>query len=302
MELFSIILSTQATLVIYFVVGIVIRKLGVLKEESLDSFAEFVLNVTLPCAVVNSFSIQLTPDAVTTAVYIFFASIAVQIGTALLGKLLYRKYPYERRSVMQLGLLISNCTFAGMPLVGAIYGEIGILYASIAIIPYRVSLWTYGIAIFTEADLKTKIKKILLNPCLIACWIGGFRMLLEFPVPALIDGVLAGIGNCTAPVSMMLVGALLAGTPLRSLLDKDIANLCAVRLIVIPLLVHFAAKALGVGEIVHVVLVLLAAMPLADVQSIFARKYNADVNFATGATLVSTFLSLITVPLMALLF
>ena len=76
---------------------------------------------------------------------------------------------------------------------------------------------------------------------------------------------------------------------------------CAVRLLLIPLVVLGVLTLLHIDTLVTGVTVLLAAMPAASTTAILAEKYNGDAKFASAAVFFSTLLSLVTVPLVLLL-
>ena len=99
----------------------------------------------------------------------------VCFGSMLLGKLLYRRYPYEKSSILRYGTLITNASFAGMTIISGAYGQKALFYASVFIIPNRIFMWSAGISLFTQADLKTRIKNVVLSPGIIAIALGVLR-------------------------------------------------------------------------------------------------------------------------------
>lgn len=290
----------QAVLLIYLLVGVYVRKKNIISDQSQQSFIDFLIRIALPCMVFESFNQELSAQQLWSASLILAASFAVSIFSLLLGKVLYVRFPANRRSILQYGTLISNSGFAGLPLVDSAYGSLGLFYASVFVIPNRIFMWSAGISLFTQADLKKRLKNIFLNPGIIAVFLGLFRMLTRFPLPTFVDTAVKSIGNCTASMSMIVVGSILADIPLKNVLDRDALMLSFIRLIALPGLTLIALKAAQFDAIPTAVGVILTAMPVGTTTALLGKKYGADAQFASKCVLASTVLSLLTVPLITL--
>jgi predicted permease len=102
---------------------------------------------------------------------------------------------------------------------------------------------------------------------------------------------------------MVIVGSLLASYPARDMVrDRSVFVISAVRLVAIPIGVWFVLQALPVGDLVANVVVTLAAMPAAVNCVLFACEYGSHPNLASRLVFVSTLCSVLTIPLVALLF
>ena len=62
MENFMKMLSTQAILLVYMAVGFYCRKRGIIEKKMQGKLTDFVLRITLPCMIFNSFSMHITLD------------------------------------------------------------------------------------------------------------------------------------------------------------------------------------------------------------------------------------------------
>lgn len=132
----------------------------------------------MPCMIFQSFNRNLTLEMLSQAMVLVLVGFGIGIVSIILGKVLYRNYGREKRSIMQYATLVNNAGFAGLPMTEGIFGDLGLFYASIAIIPNRIYMWSAGISLFTETELKQRIKNIALNPNIIAVWLGLPRALL----------------------------------------------------------------------------------------------------------------------------
>ena len=99
---------------------------------------------------------------------------------------------------------------------------------------------------------------------------------------------------------MSLVGTILAEVPFRSLPEKDTVYYSFIRLFFIPFLVYLACHFAHVDSLVTGVSVVLSGMPSASVTAVLAAKYGKDEVFATKCVVLSTLLSMVTVPLWCL--
>ena len=182
-------------------------------------------------------------------------------------------------------------------------GSEGLLYASVALIPIRLFMWSAGLALFTATDRKSVVKKLITHPCMVAVYIGLIPMLTGLRFPAFLDDALRYTGSCTTAVSMMVIGCILAETDVRKIAGKGwILYYSVLRLLVIPLLLYGILKVCGVEGLLIDVSVLMAAMPAGSTTAMLAASYDGDAPFASGMIFVSTLLSMVTLPLISLLF
>lgn len=300
MEGFLKMAEIQGVLLVYLIVGFIARKVKIITPETRPSYTNFVIYILLPCMIFMSFSEKLTSEQLRSTIILLLISFTVAIFSYILGKVIFRNYPYRRRSILQYGTLISNSAFAGMPMIYYAYGELGLFYASIYIIPLRILMWSAGISLFTEADFKTKLRNVILNPGIIAVELGAARMLLQIAIHPSLSTALKSVGNATMPMSMILIGTILAEISVRDLVDKDVAFMTVLRLILLPGIVLLALKAIGTDPLITAVTVLLTGMPVGSTAAILAEKYGADFSFGSKIVFTTTILSLITVPILSI--
>lgn len=223
------------------------------------------------------------------------------------------------KRVLQYCTLVSNSGFLGLPIAGSIYGAEGMMYASVFIIPMRVMMWSVGISCFTESpDRKTVIKKIATHPCIVAVYIGLGLLFFQEPLSwacsqltagtgmfgtvigiliQALDKAVRSAGSCTTATTMLLIGSMLADVRLRDLLERETVMISAVRLILLPLLALIGCRAAGIPTLLAGICVLMTGMPAGSTSAILAAKYGCDYVFATKCVVVTTLLSMVTIPL-----
>ena len=127
--------------------------------------------------------------------------------------------------------------------------------------------------------------------------------LLQIPVPTLIAQPLELLSNMNTPLSMLITGILIATGDLKQIVcDRHIWKLAAVRMLLIPAVCLAAFAVLGLlrfGMSAQVVL-LLECCPAAAITSVFAVQFGHDEQFAAGCVVLTTLLSIVTLPLCAL--
>lgn len=301
MEGFQNMVNAQLILLIYLGVGMYCRKKGMIDDQTKKKLIDLILKITLPCMIFNSFNKPLTPDILKKTALAFIVAFCIAVLSWLLGKILYRRYPQERKSILQYCTLVNNSGFLGMPMVSAVYGADGLLYASIFIIPNRIMMWTAGLSLFTVSDFKSKCKNILLNPCIITVFLGIARRMLNIPVPEFIDKSAANIGAITSPLSMMIIGTMLVGISWKALFEPSIFYLTFIRLIFLPLIALVLMRIMRFDPLLTGVSLILTGMPAGSTSALLAAKYGADEDYASRCIITTTIISLITIPLLMLL-
>lgn len=300
MDSFFKMVDVQTVLFIYMVVGFGCRKAGIFNDVARDKLTDFVVFVTLPCMIFESFNMAFSLESLKQGTLALLIAVGMSCVALLLGKVLYNRFPYEEKSILQYGTLVSNSGFAGLPVVSGAYGDEGLFLGSLFIIPTRILMWSAGISLFTRADAKQAVKKVLLNPGIIAVEVGLVRMLFQIPLPHFVDTAVDNLGGCTSPMAMALVGAILVDVPLKTVFDLKSFYLVAVRQFLLPGICLAALRLLHVDPLTIGVSVVITGMPIGSTTAILAQKYVADAKFASKCVFISTLTSLVTVPILTL--
>ena len=191
--------------------------------------------------------------------------------------------------------------FLGNPIAEAIYNEIGVLYTSIFLIPMRIIMWSVGTTYFvadekvdTKVDKKQVAKNMLTHPYLVAIHLGLICMVTQVKLPAVITATVKYLGNCNSALTMLIVGTILADVKITTIFNKDTAMFSVFRLIILPaaaLVVGLGLDATSLG-----ISVLMTGMPAGATAAIFAARYDSDALFATRCVVVTTLMSMLTLP------
>lgn len=298
---FTGLFEMQGMLFTIMILGYIFRKAGMISDEGKSLLTDLVLYVTLPASIIKSFQIEFNHQILVSCIVVIVVAAGIQVGAWLLGMILYPGFPDERKKVLQYATICSNAGILGNPIAEGIFGSMGLLYASIYTIPQRTFMWSIGLTYFTQApDMKTLIKKVSTHPCIVSVVIGMLIMVFQIPVPGFLSLTIKNIAGGNTFLAMSLVGTILAEVPFRSLPEKDTVYYSFIRLFFIPFLVYLACHFAQVDSLVTGVSVVLSDMPSASVTAVLAAKYGKDEVFATKCVVLSTLLSMVTVPLWCL--
>ncbi|WP_334105283.1 AEC family transporter [Muricomes intestini] len=283
--------------------GLILRKQGILKETANSVLTNLLIYLILPCNIIGSFFIEFNIEILKGFGVIIIVSTLIQATGLLFAHIFYNKETSEERKILQFGTICSNANFMGNPIAESVYGAAGLMYASVFLIPMRIVMWSAGISCFTKSQGKKEvIKKVLTHPCIFAVCVGMSRMLLKISLPVFLEETILSLGNCTTAISMVLIGTILAGAEPRSLFNKGILKYTFIRLILFPFLVFAGCRLFHIAPLISGICVLLTGMPAGSTTAIMAAKYDGNYVFATKCVVVSTLLSLVTIPLWCLAF
>ena len=304
MAFFGKVLNQQLVLLLLVLVGFIVKKLRILNRESEKAVSSLLVNVLLPCNIIQSFlgEITISAEFVKSCILAILIAACIQIVSVFAGKLLFPRFPQEKQAILRYGLICSNSSFVGMPIAETLYGSLGVLYTSLFQIPIRFTMWTAGLSLFTNVNKKDAFKKLATHPCIVSIFIGIVLMLTRAELPKFLGDTVYSISKTTVPISMITVGSIMADADVKSLFSKSILYYTAVRLIAFPLLVYGALKLLHTEALLVNIAVIMTAMPAGASTSILAEKYDGDAQYAAQLTFVSTLCSIVTIPVISLLF
>ena len=286
MEFFWEMLSLQETMFLLILTGVLIKKLKIIDAAGRKMLSDLLIDVILPCNIVESFlGGMVFPDGFARNCLLAVGlSAVIQLMSIYGSKLLFRKYPREQRSVLSYGIICSNSSFVGLPVARLLFGDLGVIYTSMFQIPLRFTMWTAGLSL----------------PCIIAVFAGLLLMAAPVSLPGFLDSAVASVSSCTVPVSMFVIGTILADAPIRSMFSKPVLWYTCLRLVLYPLLLCVLLKPLHLDTTLTNVCILMTGMPAGSTGSILADKYDCDAVFASQIAFASTLCSILTIPLLTL--
>lgn len=292
-------LSIQLSLIVYLITGMICHKLTIITNDNRRQFISFILNILMPCMVFQSFK-NVTIEMIQEGVIVLFISLVVCLATSIIGRYIYKKTTVNRKNIMRYGTLINNAGFAGLPVVGSMFGDDGLMLASIFLIPIRIFMWSAGITMLSaeKQSIREVLIKLLKNPSIIAVFLGLIRGIMGINLPIFLETAFISMSEAVSPLAMIAVGSIIATIPINGLIDKDVLFFTFIRLGVIPILTLMITKFFGLSTVLIGVSTILTAMPAATSTALLAAQYNSDAIFASKLVFVTTLLSIVTSPVL----
>ena len=283
-------------------IGFLIRKKGIIGGSTRKELVDFCLYVTLPFNIFHSFQMEWEQGMLTELAEVLLLSAGYNLISIAVSFLCYRKITSDRQKPLRYGTIVSNGGFLGNPVVEGVYGTQGLFYASVFMLPVRIVMWSVG----TSCFLKDKVnpgnvaKKVLTHPCIVSIYLGLAVMISGLKFPAFLDNTISGVSACNTPLSMMLVGMMLAEMNPRGIFDKTMLSYTFIRLAVIPAVIFALTVWMPIPPILRGTGVIIAGMPAPVTTALLSSKYGGDETYATGMIFFSTVMSLFTLPLWCL--
>lgn len=289
----------QGILFMLIILGIAVNRLNMVRSEDKRVLTDLVIGLFLPASIINSFQMSFDSEVVQTFGILLGLSIISMVISYALGAFVFAKRDPRQKAALRFGTLISNGGFVGMPVAESFYGTLGLMYASIYIVPIRIALWTVGLSFFTkEKDFMAGIKKVAVHPCLVAAYIGLGMLVMGLRFIEPVGTTIAMVGKCTTPVAMILIGVMIGEVKdLKSIFSGIVLRYSIIRVLVIPGIMYGIASLLHVDPLVTGIAVVMAAMPAATTTPILAAKYEGDYILGMEMVVMSTLISLITIPI-----
>ena len=282
-------------------IGFVMRKTNILPKPTNAVLTQLILYMTLPALILFSLDISISWSLVTAFFWLVLMSIYVLVASIFLALSMRKKahLPDSQKSVYESLMIFGNQGFIGYAVSYLLLQEEGIIYVTIFNICYLILIWTYGIFLFTKQSKTIDWKQIFLNPGILATTVGVMLMFSPLSWPNIIAVPLENIGKMTIPLSMILIGSLIAEVNFDNirqwLKNKYIWNATVIRLIFIPsLLIPFMFFPIALPILMNAIIV--SGMPSAPTISLYAQRFGGDSGFASFGVLLSTILCTITIP------
>lgn len=303
----SILLMEQITeLFLMIFMGFLIVKTGLLKDDDSKVLSKIVLYLIIPCVIINAFQVDYTMDTVKGLLIALAASVMLQIILLIIisafGKLLHLN------EVEIASVYYSNSGNLIVPIVTFILGQEWVLYGCVFMSVQLVFLWTHCKKILSR-ETSYDWKKIILNINMISIFIGVILFFTRIRLPEIIGNTLSAVGSMIGPASMFVTGMLFAGMNLKQIFaNKRVYFISFLRLIAVPLfslillkISHLASLSADGNQIMLIVF-LAVITPSASTVTQMCQVYGNDSRYASAINVVTTLFSIITMPLMVILF
>ena len=307
MELSILLLKKTLTLILMILMGYASVKSGKVKSEDSRVISQLCFDWVIPFSMVNAFFIEYTPEtARDLGLSCLCAAITVLsfVGlTLLLGRTLGLR-PSEKGSLM-----FANSAGMTLPLAESLLGSTGVLLCAPHMGMQNILIFTL-LPYIMSGRTEFEWKKILLNRNILSIVVGIVLFVFRIPVPGVLRSTVSGVGSMLAPLSMIMIGMLMAKADLRALLaQKKLYLVCFLRLLGYPMFFIALIALTGVtrrAPYMHDILLVLTmcvASPAATLVTQMAAKHAGEEAAHAGSlNVLTTLLCVLTIPCMAFVY
>ncbi len=288
-------------------VGYVVYKKQWVDEYSSISISRLVVNVFNPLLVINGV-IGKEQNADTSLVaenfkfIILYFIIIIVVGYISNIIIPVKK---EEKNLYQLMFTFSNVGFMGIPVISSILGKGCIIYITFYILVYNFLLYTYGVRLAQKGS-KVKEKgftfKKIMNPGVIACIFAIIIYLSKITIPSACITFFDYMGNVTIPLSMMMIGISIARLPIKQIFNCGRLYLFTIlKMLIVPVAAALILRNVPATADIFAVFILMLGMPVGSIVTMIAKEYGGDDEVASRGIVLTTLVSIISIPIISLL-
>ena len=288
----------------FFLVGYVLEKKHLVAQDATQTLSKLLTLLFCPALTLNNLATNLNRRAIVEHRELLIVGTVMIVVSIILSRPLSKwisRGDEDLEGILDYNLIYGNYGYIGYPMIQGVFGEAALARFLLFAVPLNAVCFTYG-RMVVEGRKRVSLQ-FLLTPLSLSIWIGLLLGILEIPLPRVVTGFLSASGSCTGPISMLITGMMLSRADLGRCLRQPINYLLsALRLLILPLLALAVLYPLGVrGEALFFTGSFMC-FPFGNNPIVFREAMGRDAQKAAGMTLVSYLFSLITVPLMFMLF
>ena len=274
----------EKMLVLFFAMaaGFVCGKRGWLDDVGNRTISKLVVMLTNPMLALSSVMGKerlMSNKQVLMLTAIGFALLFCCMGLSRVVVRLLR-VPDADRGLMRFLFSYCNISYIGYPIVQALFGMDASFYVTVIVLCSQLLMWSYGVHLVSGHGKFHLSWSIFKNHCLIA-------------------SMCSFIGQTTSPLIMLITGSALALMPLRKVFTNGkLYMMYTVKLVILPVCAYFLLRALGVESMLLGVIVVVLCIPSATNATNIAYLYGGNHELASSGVMLSTLLSMVTMPLL----
>ena len=293
MEISLLLMQQIAQLFLILIMGYAVVKVGLLKASDSRVLSVVMVYLVTPCVIINAFQINDTPEIRKGLLYSMGIAVAIHVVLLVLSAMLSR--PLKLDAVEQVNVIYSNAAALVIPLVKALMGDAYVIYSCAFIIVQLVLLWTHASSLL-QGSSALDWKKVLTNINMIAIAAGALLYWFRVVLPAPLQNTMSTVGNMMGPMGMLLAGMAIAEKPLREVFCTRRNYLPTV------LWVCHASSWVADGKNILMTVYLAAITPACATVTSMAQLYDRDAAHSSALYVLTTLLSIVSMPVMIGLF
>ena len=287
------------SIIVMILIGALSKKIGLLKEEDVETLNNIVINIALPCMIFNALytaDVSLLPRLSILTVYMLITSLIVGILTYLLLK----SFGWDKKKIWSIVIVVvlGNTGFLGYPITQGIFGNEGMIRAVFCDISTSIIFvfLSFILILIFDGEIKVALKKILTFLPLWSIILGIAFNIFSIPITSLGSTVVTYLAGATIPLIMISLGLSLKLEGLKNHF-KEVSLASAIKLIVYPLIALGVLSLLNITGFEHTIGFIEATMSSAMIGLVLSITYKLDWELTSDCIFTSTLFSLVTIPI-----
>ncbi len=302
-------LALTRQILVFFIMmgcGFTIVKAKLLKSEDSRTLSILSIYLITPCVMLKAFQIEYTREIRNGFLLAILAAVIIHIALFLLCgilNLLFRFEPVEKAS-----LIYSNAGNLIIPLISAVLGDEWVIYASAFVCVQNLIMWTHGQSLMRGMK-QMNLRRMLCNINLISIFTGLLLFFTGIRFPALLMQTISNFASIIGPVSMILLGMILARVKWKEVFrGYRIYLIVTLKMIVFPLvmlcILKFSPLSTLVpdGQTILLISLLATITPSATTVTQMAVLYDQNGTYASAINALTTVVCIATMPVMIMLY
>lgn len=294
----GIVFQQMVIIFLLIITGYIVYKKGIVGAEVSRGISALVVNVCNPAILIRSSferDPQVTNDKLVLAVLgcVVLYSI-LTAASFILPRCLKVGEKWKNHYAMMC--LFGNTGFIGIPLVSAVLGSQALIYVAVNNAFFNLFFYTYGIRLADKENSRFSWKSFV-NVGNISIVLTILLFFWQPPIPVVFSSTVNHIADTTTFLAMVVIGISLARTNLAEIFTKGKMYLfIAARFLLLPIGISFLLRLFIHDTMVYGVMVLMACVPVANLPLMRVEEVGGDGRMLSCGIILSTVLSIITIP------
>ena len=302
--------------------GFIFTKTKMLPKSASETFTVIVLYGCQPILIFTSFQgCTFNPSIAVNMLIVACIAIVIHLMMFLIVKLAFMKWKaVEKVKLVKYLSVFSNCGFMGLPFLQSLFTDASlqaelVIYCAVILAVFNILNWTFGVYIIMGDKKEISVKKVLLNPVIIAVVLSlAVFFIMQKPLVEMaaigtiaykiltkIMNTLYFLSNMVTPLAMFVIGVRLANVDFKALFtDKWAYVATATKLLIMSFITMFMVAYLPIASTIKYTIFFLLSMPSATSGAMMAVQFKKDSDFAAIGVVLSTICSIVTLPLLYL--
>lgn len=309
----AVVVQQMVIIFILIAIGIFLYKRKMLSEMTSKQISGLIVNVTNPALLISSAlqegpRVSLQELGITLGVDLIIYGLLIGAGF-LIPRIL--RVPDKYHYAYQMLTVFGNVGFIGIPLATAVLGTESLIFVSIYNLLYNFFIYTFGISLLERAASRLSDQEVgqkqgfrwkrLVNVGTVSAAVTILIYLSGFRAPAVLSSALNYIGQSTTLLSMLVLGVSVAQMALKDIFSHPkLYGFILMRQILLPIGCILLLGPFLSNPLILSTTALMLAVPAGNLPLMLSKQLQIDTDTISQGIILTTILSLVTIPAVSL--